>query len=298
MNTKYIQTIPSSKKYEFTEEGFRLAKALLSENKSYAYISKIFEITPETLSLLCKENKIDKDNRRKYTINENFFKEINTPEQAYWLGFLDADGYVYRNKIILALQKQDESTIKKFLTSIGSNKSIKYKTVLFDGKKECHQAYVSVDSIVMVQDLAKYGCTTKKSLVLAPPTFLSKNLIPYWILGYMDGDGCVSIFLDTKTKVRRLKISFTGTKEVLEYIKQYFRNAAKIIQEHRCHNNTYRFAITETKAIEFLSKVYSDKTIYKISLDRKRNRFFEYIDYRKERNASKSIRNSAESSIS
>lgn len=178
MNTKYIQTIPSSKKYEFTEEGFRLAKALLSENKSYAYISKIFEITPETLSLLCKENKIDKDNRRKYTINENFFKEINTPEQAYWLGFLDADGYVYRNKIILALQKQDESTIKKFLTSIGSNKSIKYKTVLFDGKKECHQAYVSVDSIVMVQDLAKYGCTTKKSLVLAPPTFLSKKSNP------------------------------------------------------------------------------------------------------------------------
>lgn len=38
-----------------------------------------------------RSNKI---NSRKYTINENYFKNIDTEEKAYWLGFIYADGYI------------------------------------------------------------------------------------------------------------------------------------------------------------------------------------------------------------
>lgn len=35
----------------------------------------------------------------KYTINENYFKEIDSPEKAYILGFLYADGCTSNNTI-------------------------------------------------------------------------------------------------------------------------------------------------------------------------------------------------------
>ena len=31
---------------------------------------------------------------KKYTVNENYFENIDNEEKAYWLGFLYADGYV------------------------------------------------------------------------------------------------------------------------------------------------------------------------------------------------------------
>lgn len=291
MNVDYLHKIEHSKKIDFTEQGLEKAQELLSQGWSYNKISKIFGINPDSLSLLCRQYGINKDNRRKYTVDENYFENITTPEQVYWLGFLDADGYIYRNKITLTLQKQDEQTIQHLLDSIQSNKQIQHKTVCLDGKY-FSQSYVSIDSIKMVKDLEKYGCVPRKSLVLLPPSCLALELIPYWILGYMDGDGCVSVFLDKRTNTQRLKISFTGTYEVLIFIKQYFNTSANIVQEHRCTNNTYCFSITETKAIEFLHMVYSNKRIYQISLSRKREKFYKYVKYRKERYASKSTGNS------
>lgn len=48
--------------------------------------------------------------KRKYILNENYFESITTPEQAYWLGFLSADGYVNtaQGELELELQEQDQ----------------------------------------------------------------------------------------------------------------------------------------------------------------------------------------------
>ena len=36
-------------------------------------------------------------NRKIRTFNDRYFNEIKTPNQAYWLGFIYADGWVIRN---------------------------------------------------------------------------------------------------------------------------------------------------------------------------------------------------------
>lgn len=114
----------------------------------------------------------------------------------------------------------------------------------------------------------------------------------------MDGDGCVTVFCDNSRskKILRFKISFTGTYEVLSFIKKYFHSNAKIRQEHRCTNNTYNFAITESASLNFLSQVYNTDPIGYISLDRKREKFIEYIDYEGDKvyGSFKSQRTSAE----
>jgi hypothetical protein len=40
----------------------------------------------------------------KYSINENYFSVIDTPSKAYWLGFLFADGSVYKRRASKVLE--------------------------------------------------------------------------------------------------------------------------------------------------------------------------------------------------
>jgi len=56
---------------------------------------------------------------RKYTLNESFFKEINTEEKAYILGFVCADGHIDiitgRLKILLA--QKDIDILEKIIVN-------------------------------------------------------------------------------------------------------------------------------------------------------------------------------------
>lgn len=238
-----------------------------------------FHINPDTLSALAKEYNVYKDNRRKYSLNENYFEEIDSPDKAYWLGFLEADGCITKDSLhlIFSLQTNDKQTLIKFLNSIESNAPIKDKTREWKGKTY-YLSSVDINSVKLCLDLIKLGCTSQKSYTLEPPV-LDEDLIPYWILGYMDGDGSISITKDRK--YTRIILAFTGTYSVLSFIKEYFKSNSKISKEHRC-KNTYRFHVTEGFSIPFLSYVYSNPIIYTISLDRKRKKFLEYMEYRKE----------------
>ena len=71
-----------------------------------------------------------------YSLDENYFKVIDTEDKAYWLGFLYADGSITRfyktdkktgEKVIrslsleLGLQSGDKHHLEKFLESIKCN---------------------------------------------------------------------------------------------------------------------------------------------------------------------------------
>ena len=50
--------------------------------------------------------------------NPTAFAEV-TPESAYWLGFLMADGCVTQREVILVLHRRDESHIRQFMDFVG-----------------------------------------------------------------------------------------------------------------------------------------------------------------------------------
>ena len=51
----------------------------------------------------------------KYNFSESIFQTIDSPEKAYWLGFLYADGYnSYKGIVSLCLNEEDVDHLEKF----------------------------------------------------------------------------------------------------------------------------------------------------------------------------------------
>lgn len=74
----------------------------------------------------------------KYTYNKDYFKEIDSFEKAYWLGFLYADGCITRfykdeklksMSLEIMLQNDDKNHLIKFRDALDSNVPIKDKLV-------------------------------------------------------------------------------------------------------------------------------------------------------------------------
>ena len=120
--------------------------------------------------------------RRTHTLNETCFDEINDAS-AYWIGFLIADGCIYRNEIILALASRDKSHLEKFRRFLNSSHPITKTNV---------GAYViRFRSTPLCEKLKSYGVTSQKSLYAKTIPLLACNQ-HFW-RGVFDGDGYLGI---------------------------------------------------------------------------------------------------------
>lgn len=240
------------KKIILTSEQKEYVKQQLLSKHSLTQIAKELKISREVLSREARNIMGETfDFKRKTYINLSYFENIDTPEKAYWLGFLAADGYVVGNELNIQLQQSDKQHLKKFSDAINGNLTIRD----INGKNNFGTAYshyrVSIKSDKMIQDLDKYGIVNRKSLLLQKPP-INSNFYGYWILGYMDGDGCIS-----KNK-KKIRISLTGTKEVISFIKDYLHSQNVISLEHRCQN-TYRIQLENDLSLAFLQRMdYGD----------------------------------------
>ena len=254
------------RKYLLTSNGLNKLKELYKAGNSQIKIANIFNVSEDTIRKWMKENNISIRNR-KYKIDEKYFLNLDTPEKAYWIGFLSADGYVtdLRGEIQLELQKSDREHLIKFEKAISCNAPIK-EIYCGEHKEFLHYRFY-IRCINMVRTLNYYGITQNKSLNFYPRN-IPKELIKYWILGYIDGDGCI---FQAKN---RIKISFTGTEKTLNFIKKYFKSNNIITLEHRC-NNTYRFTLEVNISEKFLKDIRYNELPF--VLKRKQMRYCSFI---------------------
>lgn len=223
----------------------------------------------------------------KYSYNENYFKKIDTPEKAYWLGFLYADGCIirfYRNKKLksmsleLTLQSSDKEHLEKFRRCLNSNVPIYEKKI-----KKYFANKIVFNCTSMCRDLINNGCTPKKSYTLSFPNdgILKKDLISHFIRGYFDGDGGVyyneSNTYDKYRKKYYLQYHyscyFCGNNIFLNSIKMILEEEgiriSKIYKDKR--SNNYQLFIYGKENIKlFKEYIYKNQTI---NLSRKFNKF-------------------------
>lgn len=170
---------------------------------------------------------------RKFHINDNYFS-IPSEENSYWAGFIAADGCIMGNKLSISLSSKDSDQLELFRKHTCCESSIRfYKNNT--GKEYCN---LSTYSSKVVNDLDNnFNITERKTFTLEPPNISKEDHIDYYIKGYIDGDGCVS--LCNLKRGLNINIQITGTKCLLEWInKRFSQILGREAKSLRKRNNT------------------------------------------------------------
>lgn len=171
---------------------------------------------------MLKENNIKAKNNRFYRqlpIDENYFQEIDTPNKAYVLGYIFADGCITKGKV-LTLSSSEENKevleiIKKELKT-----ECKIGSYIEDTPYISNYRYykLSIVNQKIYDDLVKLGLQPKKSLINIFPKDLKQEFIKDFIRGYFDGNGSIYYTKEKKHGYIQPTISFTGAEEIIKEI--------------------------------------------------------------------------------
>jgi hypothetical protein len=143
---------------------------------------------------------------RKYTCNAHYFDAVKTEQQAYFLGFLFADGCNTGNSVALHLQEQDAAILVALKSAMESNHPILHRK---NRPLVCFCMY----SPVLADRLDSLGCTSHKRETLVFPDYLSKEMLPHFIRGFWDGNGYIADVSKQKGRYPKYRISVSGTEE-------------------------------------------------------------------------------------
>lgn len=203
-----------------------------------------------------------------YHCDYEYFKDINTEEKAYWLGFIYADGNVNKaqNTLRINLKSNDGGHLVKLNKSIGGNFNVRiYDEVHKD--KSYPMSQILIYSTNMVKDLMSHGVFPNKTDKITFPD-LPDELIRHFIRGYFDGDGSICE-RKHKKRLSDLSCSFAcGSMAFLERLREIlFQNNIKsyIVPDKRGNKASLSLAGLKNPDV-FLHYIYDDSTIY---LDRK-----------------------------
>ena len=162
---------------------------------------------------------------RKHFVNEKYFENVETEKQAYILGFIYADGCVQKlpttSGLTIEQLAQDVDILYQIKYVLESTYPFLERVQSTNGK---HRFRFYVYSKKLCSDLEKLGVVQRKSLILKFPFFIKDELLPHFIRGYFDGDGCIwngkrktMVVKDKARKngfrkriVHNVKFSFTG----------------------------------------------------------------------------------------
>lgn len=168
----------------------------------------------------------------------NYFKVINSKEKGYWLGWLFAEGNIYKRKdgqliISVEIDVKDGNLIKGFIEAIGFNpKKVKYTKRIKHNKKG--ESYISrlyrvrIKNRLFAENLMNHCFPVgKKADKIRFPKFNNKKFDLSFLLGFFDGDG--SIQHDKFGKIKEIRI-YSKSRLFLEDVKSKFELDYKIVQ--------------------------------------------------------------------
>ncbi len=187
---------------------------------------------------------------RWYKINETCFNSI-TSDSAYWIGFLMADGCVFKNQVSIGLSVKDFNHLEKFCKFVETDMPI---------RKPNNSCVIRISSNQICQKLETFGVIPRKSKI-AKVNQLEFNK-DFW-RGVIDGDGCLSVARNVAC------ISLVGSKGItqqfLNFVKS-FGDTKTTIKKHPKSETTYTISVSGYLAEKIISILYKDS---KTSLSRK-----------------------------
>jgi len=186
-------------------------------------VAQQFNLSVSGIRAVLKRNNIkslkkSRINMSSIKLNVDYFKEIDAPDKAYWIGFICADGNIKKTNNKVTLVSKDLEIIEKFKNIIESEHKIS-KRLTFD--KRTNKTYtgytIQIGNEIFTQHLINLGVTSNKTDVLNFPD-IKEKYYSYFIAGLFDGDGSISHYGKNKNLLRSGLIS---TKEILDFIQNY-----------------------------------------------------------------------------
>ena len=249
---------------------------LYQNGESANKISKKFPISANAIYRLLKKSNIPirsySQASRKYSLNENYFKLIDNPNKAYFLGFLIADGYnnVERNCVELSSSRKDKNILEMLNKEIGSNKPVRdidNNGILSSRIDWC--------SAILCKDLENHGCMQNKTFKIKMPN-LQASLMRHFLRGYFDGDGCVSYSFSKKDNffgnVFNSVATVVGTEDFCIQLKNLILEKISVNSTILCRNPESPKIKTiqisgNNQVIKFMEWIYDDAELF---MERKR----------------------------
>lgn len=203
------------------------------------------------------------DNRVKYNYNRQYFKNIDTPQKAYWVGFILGDGWLGKYNIDIVINKKDIQLLYNFINEIGGG----YGQIR--ERKELSAVRLPIYSKQMVQDLIKIGIPCKNKTFNAVVPDITEEFMSAFYLGLFDADGSVGIYYrDNACNWKRFHISLLGTKSTCKSFSDFLGYGGKYVYNR---GNYWTFLRSNNS----IAEIIYDK-LYKFDipcLDRKKNIF-------------------------
>lgn len=254
---------------------------LYQQGESLSFLSKYYNTTTYKIKQILnqynikirtrsEQTRLTNTKRRKWSVNDNYFSNIDSYSKAWLIGFLAADGTIRKdsNEIKIGLSEIDIEILEKIKNELCLNKPIlKYQT---NNGFNCVQ--ITWSSFQQKQDLKKYGVVNNKTYLPMHLPKWTKNKILAFILGYYDGDGSFSVNPQGYCRLRICAHRNELLQDIGEFFKEYYNVDYSLSKDNR---GLWELSISTKYAIQILKDMYN---LNSIRLDRKYQKFLEYIN--------------------
>lgn len=268
------------KKEQFSDDKINHIVSLYAQGVSAKNLGIKYSIDKRRVQKWAKKNNMlrSKNESHRFTFfNESVFDVINSPQNAYWLGFFYADAYncYQTNTVSVNLATIDKHHLEKLsnFLELPKNKIKDHSNAIDD--KTYYYSSVKIYSQHICNTLKKYGCPQAKSFAIKYPDFLDSQLNVDFIRGLFDGDGSLC-----KTKCNNeWRFKLVSTKECLDKIKDIILLNLNIRSKYnnisKTNNNTYELCISGNERVYKISEWLYGNSNYNIRLNRKYDKYLE-----------------------
>lgn len=218
----------------WTVEEDNLLREKSKGNGEYSDLCRLFfpDRTPSSLQSHAKKiGALSGHRYRKNFFDEHFWDKPNELN-CFWAGTMAADASISKTKsgesqgLNWEISIRDEDYMDKFIKSCNFSGGKYYHKKLTKKGNPCKTVKIGINCKKWVDRLGEnFNVTQQKANRIALPNTLDENLINCWLVGYINGDGCISLseYIGYGGKQKKnLSISFTSACfNIIKWIEEF-----------------------------------------------------------------------------